>query len=364
MNKERSSQYSMTRRHNWGVIIGINVIILGLLLGIGEVIARNLVTYSLGYYGGMGDRGPGVYQVPYGEIRVNAQGFPDAEFDLASTKPRIGYVGDSVNFGTGAGYGNRVSEFVEAAYPQFEHWNVGAGVGTGIQHQIMLSKAKDLQLDTMIYLLNMNDIGQVGHSGESRDRTWVEVIKAIVSESLDYFRDKSYLYNWVRLTIKNALYRAGYDYAGRRAVELWPSEHAKEIETMCEFLNVAKSELQAMGSDLCVIVAPYEMQISRQAAQTYRDLGFDWEEGFEDGTTQSRLEACIAFESFYNPLSLFDPEVAEVGEFFVYNRADAIDWNHPTAAGHRKIADGFMASGSCPILSRAEANEGLDLAHQ
>lgn len=362
MTNKPSSTASLLERRRWSVLIGVNVFLIVALLAIGEIIARQFINYSLFYYDGMRNRGPGVYQMPYGEIRWNSLGFPDAEFDLATTKLRIGYVGDSVNFGKGAGYGNRVSELVEAAFPQFEHWNVGAGVGTGIQHQQILSKATNLQLDTVIYLLNMNDLAEVSHSGAMRDQTWVAVTKGIVSRSLDYFRDKSYLYNWVRLNIKNALYRAGYDYEGRRAVELWPSKHSREIETMCGLLNVAKAELQAVGSDLCVIVLPYEMQISRQAAKTYRRLGFDWEEAFEEGATQSRLRACIGFDSVYDPLPVFDRETAEIGEFFVYNRGDAIDWNHPTAAGHRKIADGFIASGSCPIFKAAEADDGLDLA--
>jgi nicotinamide riboside transporter PnuC len=74
MTNEPTSQYSITRRYLWSVLIAVNVILIGVFLGIGKIIARNYVNYSL------------------------------------------------------------------------------------------------------IYLLNMNDIGQVGHSGEARDRNWVEVI--------------------------------------------------------------------------------------------------------------------------------------------------------------------------------------------
>ena len=32
-------------------------------------------------------------------------------------------------------------------------------------------------------------------------------------------------------------------------------------------------------------------------------------------------------------------KLAKVGEYFVYNRGDKMDWNHPTAKGNKAIAD-------------------------
>jgi hypothetical protein len=38
--------------------------------------------------------------------------------------------------------------------------------------------------------------------------------------------------------------------------------------------------------------------------------------------------------------------------YFVYDKGDKIDWNHPNRAGHARIAEGFIRSGACGFLER------------
>jgi hypothetical protein len=93
---------------------------------------------------------------------------------------------------------------------------------------------------------------------------------------------------------------------------------------------------------------PYEMQISQEAAETYADLGIRWEPAFLEGSTQRMLAARLnpeipLFDARLAYLGEKNPESARrknrVGEFFVYNRGDKLDWNHPNRVGHQRIAD-------------------------
>ena len=43
-----------------------------------------------------------------------------------------------------------------------------------------------------------------------------------------------------------------------------------------------------------------------------------------------------------------------VGEYFVYNKGDKLDWNHPNRDGHRAIAEYLT---SIDLLARPRASE-------
>ena len=137
------------------------------------------------------------------------------------------------------------------------------------------------------------------------------------------------------------------------ATELYPGRYADHIEGACREINEAYAELKARGVDYCVILLPYEMQVSRDAAARYRALGFGWEDGFEDGSAQERLKRCLAVPHVYDARAAFDPERAGGGEYFVYDKGDKVDWNHPNRAGHARIAEGFVRSGACGFLEQA-----------
>ncbi len=88
------------------------------------------------------------------------------------------------------------------------------------------------------------------------------------------------------------------------------------------------------------------MQISRDAARRYKELGFTGEEGFETGSAQALL-----MDSFQRRhVNAFDARQAfrshdlKVGDAFVYNKGDKTDWNHPNRLGHAIIADWLMSN--------------------
>ncbi|MFO0687458.1 MAG: hypothetical protein U0900_02000 [Myxococcota bacterium] len=107
-------------------------------------------------------------------------------------------------------------------------------------------------------------------------------------------------------------------------------------------------QLAAHGVELIVVLLPYEMQISDEAARVYASHGIHWEPGFLDGSTQRILTEALAphlrvidlMPAFVDPADPAGSRAANgVGEFFVYDRGDKLDWNHPNREGHRRIAE-------------------------
>jgi hypothetical protein len=89
--------------------------------------------------------------------REVAPGFPDREFELRRIH-RVGYFGDSVTYGVGAGYGYRISDVLRDAYPDREHLtfaNLGISISEG-RIAYVTSLAKAYSLDEAVYLLNLN----------------------------------------------------------------------------------------------------------------------------------------------------------------------------------------------------------------
>lgn len=328
-----------------------------LIGGIAEIALRFVIPYDIGYYAAV--RKPGVYDYPYGKIYMNEDGYPDEAFDRNSVKKRIGYFGDSVIFGVGAGAGYRLSDLLQDRYPDYEHWTFSM-IANGVQGNEVADKAREYGLDTVVYGFNLNDIlpeinapsGPDGGKPSSppllyRAQGWIE-------NHIDgTLRGRSYLYNGLRTLVKNALTRLGYSHTGFKAAELYPSENEALIRDVAERVNALDAALARDGVTFCVILLPYEMQISRDAAQTYRELGIHWEDGFEDGSTQRLLKRYLKVRHLYDGRDAFDglADTAKIGEYFVYNKGDKIDFNHPNRAGHALLAKDLLKSNDCPAYN-------------
>lgn len=328
-------------------------LITALLLEIG---LRFIVSYDIGYYAAV--KKAGVYQYPYGTISMNSLGYPDEEFDLSSTKiKRIGYYGDSVVYGVGAGDGYRFPDLLQEQYPRYEHWITGM-ISNGIQDVSAADMAEQFGLDTVVYAMNMNDLvpivaeGGAAVTSEKAQRSTLNDVQNWVRRTLDGLRGKSYLYTATRTAVKNFLMRMGYSPSGFVSAELFPSDHMDIIDDVTQRINEFDRKLKSMGTTLCVIILPYEMQISNDAAETYKGLGIHWEDGFLDGSTQALIKERLNTRYVYDGLDAFKglKGTAKVGEYFVYNKGDKIDFNHPNRAGHALLAEGFIKSKSCPAL--------------
>lgn len=343
-------QPSFFARHEKLSLVLVNALFLLLLLGAGEIAARLSTGYEIGYYTEAKVGRDGYLRYPWGVVPVNAQGYLDEQFDLAGSKPRIGWFGDSVAMGVGAGYPYRISDIVRERYTGLDTWNFSR-LGSGFEGGAAEETAQKFKLDTVVYLLNLNDIlpdvppqsggGLLVHGG-----------LAFVKEYLDYFRDRSYLYNYIRTAAKNAIQRLGFEASGYYAFELWPDKSDDVFRSFAARVNASARSLRAKGVQMCVVIAPYEMQVSEDAARTYAKLGFKWEDGFLEGSAQKKLRSYLDKDlPVYDGLAAFPDHSASVGKLFVYNAGDKIDWNHPTRAGHAALAKGFLQSNACPFLA-------------
>ena len=315
-------------------------------VGLGlEVALRFLVGFNPSYYMGFKDKKPGaVIEYAYGTISINSDGFPDQEFLPTKEKPRIAYIGDSVCYGVGAGYGYRVSELLETAYPGFEHMNMSFGIGSGIFGEtasLILKWQQQYDIDTFVYLMNLNDILPDKKETAKRQSRLMNSRRF-----LDWLRGRSYLYTYVRLIFKNYYVRKGVEVTNQRMYELFPEEYPEIFDATCDRIRTLDRRLKERNANLVVVMIPYEMQISRDAERTYASAGIRWGAEFVERRTQQEiakrlvgLEIVDAYEAFVPPKGETSRDDIKVGECFVYNKGDKLDWNHPNRDGHQRIAD-------------------------
>lgn len=331
---------AFTKRHP--LLTYVTYLTLVVLIGL-ELTLRLLVDFNPSYYMGYQEQRPGaVINYPYGVIRFNEDGFPDDEFDAQKKRPRVAYIGDSVCYGCGAGHGYRVSELIEREQPAWEHMNMSFGVGSGISARSarrILDWQEKYGIDLFVYLMNLNDI-----LPDEAQRKPKNILRW--RRTFDWLRGRSYLYTYVRLIIKNIYVRKGFDVTNQRRYEMFPSNSEEVFDATCTRIRTLNAELTNRGSLLAVVMLPYEMQISEDASKTYRAAGVTWADDFVDRGAQlallERLDGVPvydAYEAFVSPeLNTFRTTYA-VGECFVYNKGDKLDWNHPNRKGHRLIAE-------------------------
>lgn len=342
------SKRSWFSRHPVLALLALNFLIFAVLAGIAEVGLRLFMSYNPGFYTSVRATDTELTH-PYGIIKINSHGFPDEEWALSKPR-RIGYFGDSVTYGVGAGYPYRISEIVEAAYPEYEHLNLG-GIGLSVSNAEIANAvklARRFGLTDAIYLFNLNDIlPDQAFSGELRP-TSLRMRDQIV-DHLDWLRGRSYLYTFLRTQAKNLLRRHGVGFHGYSAYEFEPRKHEQILRETAGRINHFYEVMAEHGVRLTVVILPYEMQISQEAAAKYAELGIAWEDGFIDRGAQrvivpffdEALPVVDAYWAFIDDAT--DPDRSRVknglGEYFVYNKGDKLDWNHPNRAGHRRIGE-------------------------
>lgn len=339
---------SWFQRHPVLVLLGVNVALLAFLAGLAEIGLRLWVPYNPGYYVVLKAE-PGAYHYPFGLLLRNSHSFPDDEFDLDSPKPRIGYFGDSVTRGVGAGHGYRIQDVLETLRPEVEHWTFEVAVN-GIDqktHPRILEIAEKYRLAEVVYLLNLNDLLPTRKEGSGETGSTVRALRQRF-KFLDHLRGRSYLYSALRFRFAELMLSLGYGHTGWKAAELFPQENAAIVRETAARITALADAVAAQGRRFRVIVLPYEMQISEEAANTYAAAGVAWEPGFVERSTQQALEAALpdrietvdAYWAFVDPADEAGSRRANsVGEYFVYNRGDKLDWNHPNRDGCRKIAE-------------------------
>jgi hypothetical protein len=336
------------------------------LAGMAEVFLRIYTPYNPGYYTSVSGTSREIVYA-YGTIKINSDGFPDDEFELTKDK-RVGYFGDSVTYGVGAGYGFRVSEYLEDAYPDFEHLNLG-GIGLSISQneiEFCTELAKRFGLSHAIYLFNLNDVVPTEFASGERETMSVSV-RSWLSDHFDWLRGRSYLYTHLRTQAKIFLIGRGVGFHGFDAYEFRPRKNEAIFAETASRINDFHRTLARSGVKLHVVILPYEMQISEEAEQTYSALNVEWEEGFIEGTPQETLRRHLdpeipvidAYFAFVDEGAIGQSRKSNpIGEYFVYDKGDKLDWNHPTRIGHRKIADLMVADAVLGPVAARRATSG------
>jgi hypothetical protein len=184
--------------------------------------------------------------------------------------------------------------------------------------------------------MNLNDVLPDEYGGES---TSVRTFR----RTFDWLRGRSYLFTYTRMIIKNLRSKRSGN-----AFERWPQRNAAVFDATAARVNGLGERLATRDVKLIVVIMHYELQISSEAEETYRRLGIEWEgETFIDrGPQKALLERLTvatvldAYDAFIDPEhAAADRSAYAVGECFVYNRGDKIDFNHPNREGHRLIAE-------------------------
>lgn len=337
----------------WMKVIFWNALVLIGLLGIGEAVCRAVITYNPSYYTSIDAKGRDLIY-PYGIVKMNAYGHPDDEFDLDDPRPRIAYVGDSVTWGVGAGHGYRFSDILERKLPGYQHMTLASiadGFRTKRRMDYVTRTAEELGIDHVIYFYNLNDtLPDIEEALARRPdqplyqaALLTDVIN-LVRDQTDGLRNKSYLFNWLRFKLRVLLLRVGIEYHGEEAYELFPERNKDVIAQTAARIHYLNDMLEVRDINFLVVLVPYEMQISEDAARTYASLGISWGQGFLQRKLQSLLEQHLApdipvidaYQAFVGDAA--DRDEIKVGELFVFNAGDSLDWNHPNREGHKKIA--------------------------
>ncbi len=348
---------SVFERHPKKTLCCVVFVVLTFFALAAEVYLRFTIPYDIAYYTAIKKKG--VYSYPYGDITINSEGFPDKEFNLNGTKPRIGYLGDSIIMGIGAGDDYRFSDLLEKNYPAYDHWTF-ALMGNGLNEKHLYKTVDKYGLQTVVYGLNLNDfLPMTGYNGEpiagdnqSFSEKIIQTGVFIAHNSFDWFRGKSYLYTSLRTGVKNLLTMAGYGHTGLKSIEFFPSKNGAIIRELAFRIGAVSQKLHEQGVTFCLVIFPYEMQISEQAAKTYSNLGISWEEGFTRGLTQEIFLQNLSIPYVYDGRNAFEESDLDTaaGTYFVYNRGDKVDFNHPNREGHARLTRSFETSKACPFL--------------
>lgn len=342
----RGAGVSRFERHP-RITLAVVVVLIFLLLAVAaEIGLRFIIPYQIDYYTYVATSNS-TLKFPYGELHINSFGYPDIEWNLADPRPRVGFIGDSVTAGVGAGAGYRFTDLLSRRFADRAFFNF-AGIGqNGVSGDEVIESVlwvvHQFGLKKIVYGMNLNDILP---TAEGRDAVQENpAIKTLdfIRSPLDGLRGRSYLYNALRTRAKLALVRLGYEPHGMEAFELMPAKNESAVHDTATRINKLARALREQGVGFCTIILPYEMQISSEAARTYRGYGIQWEPAFEDGLTQRTLLSHLdrSFRTV-NGLDAFretPTRSASVGEYFIYNRGDKLDWNHPNRAGHSVIAE-------------------------
>ncbi len=326
-----------------------------------EIFLQFKLNFDDNFYGMSSKTIPGTINIhPYGQIPINQRGFYDQDWENDKSKKRYGYTGDSVAYGVGAGFPFRITEYLDKLKPEIEHVNISSGINTNILNLGNASTIRELilknKIDKLIYLLNLNDIAPLAYKFKKNETSIKEYrqsplrrLKTFIYPLDKRLRGRSKLYTYIRFQFKNILVTVfNRNISGFKAIELQPEENLNDIKLAANNLSKLLENINLKSTNICVLILPYEMQISEDARKTYEELNIDFSKSFLDFKTQKLFIEEFEKESLIeiNYLGLNFKE-KPVGTYYVFNKGDKIDFNHPNRIGHKVLAEEISQNNYC-----------------
>ncbi len=283
---------------------------------------------------------------PYGKIPINQYGFFDEEFKFNNNKQVIAYFGDSVTYGVGAGYPYRFTEYLDKINSQFEHINLSGGLGASLDNWNIKYESFLLEnnIKRIVYVMNLNDIAPLSKKIFTKKENSnikpknINFVREFMKPFDDLLRGPSVFYTYLRFLVKNQLVKAGYESSGYEAIELFSKKYKKNIieasKKIDQWLDLTKEK----GFKSCVVILPYEMQISNDAKNYYQSINIKFEKDFSNFSTQKTIKKHLKNYADFFIIDKAGFEEKEVGYYYVFNKGDKIDFNHPNRKGHLSIA--------------------------
>jgi hypothetical protein len=346
-NAARDNSRRFIERHHRSILVSWTLLLLCLLLVAAEVLLRFTVSYRVDYYTGsmVSNR---LITYPFGDMPFNSNGYPDREWDETDPRIRVGFWGDSITSGVGAGFGYRYTDIISDTRRDSYYMNFGGPGEDGIADDRAIDRIIEIaerhRLKKIVYAMDLNDILPDKEAPEARHSELFKA-KPLIKRYLDVLRTRSYVYNYLRVKLTNAAVRMGYGYHGDEAFELHPARNAVIVNQTVDRINRLWVSLKRHEVDLCVVLFPYEMQISADAAARYQQDGVRWSSELLEDEPQKMILGRLSREIVAVDLAPAFHQSPEgrrpigVGKYFVFNQGDALDWVHPNRDGHRLIAD-------------------------
>jgi hypothetical protein len=326
-----------------------------IILIILEIFCRFYVDFNSGYYSSSKKNlNNALITHPYGKIPVNKYGFFDEEFRLKEDKQVIAYFGDSVTYGVGAGYPYRFTEYLDEINSKFEHINLSGGLGVSLSNWSLEFEKFLLEnnINRVVYVMNLNDIAPLSNpllknSDDKQNIKNLNFIKKIIKPLDSILRGNSELYTYLRFLLKKQFVKAGYEASGYESIELFSENNQKNIITVSNKIDKWLDNTQKKGFKSCVVVLPYEMQISKDAERFYRSINIKFEKNFVNFSTQKLIKKNLKNKERFFIINKDGFREKKVGHYFVFNKGDKIDFNHPNREGHFIIAKEINKKNIC-----------------
>ena len=333
--------------HQRSILLCWVVLLSCILVALAEVVLRYSAPFQMHYYTPISVSNR-LNSYSFGDIPFNSDGYPDRDWDPTDTRERVGFWGDSITSGIGAGFGYRYTDIIRDARQDRYYMNFGGPGEDGIADEVAIAKILALverfRLNKVVYAMDLNDILPDKGSAVAQ-RPQLHGVRGVIRKYLDFLRTRSYVYYYLRLRLTSLATRLGYGYHGDEMYELHPARNAAVVEQTVVRINRLSGALRANGAQLCVLLFPYEMQVSADAASRYQRDGVRWSSELLAGEPQRTILRGLSPEIGAVDLSAAfaatpnDVHPIRVGQYFVFNRGDALDWIHPNRSGHRLIAE-------------------------